>query len=509
MVKLSALAKELGLHFQGPNDPEITAISEDSHLIEPGAIFVALKGANLQGQDFILEARNKGASAIILEEGSETPLSAPHLLAPKGEIRAIISQAAAHIYDHPAEKICTLAITGTNGKTTTSYLVESILKQTPLSPAVLGTINFRWPGHCEAAPNTTPEGPFLQKCLHEIHKSGAKAAIMEVSSHALALGRVSGLKFDGALFTNLSRDHLDFHCDMEDYYEAKKKLFTHHLKNGAPAIINIDDEYGLRLNEELGQNSSFKIITFGLNPKAMIRGANLSVSRTGLALDIHGPNGHWHQTSPLLGEVGAYNLLAAASLALALNIEPTVIEGALKGALGAPGRMEAVGSLEGRNLVLIDYAHSPDALAKALMGAAGLEPKRLIVVFGCGGDRDKGKRPIMGNLAGKGAHLTIITSDNPRTEEPWAIMNDIEAGLTELNLTKFQAGELVPEDWSEKAYLMIMDRRAAINEAIRLMNNDDIVLIAGKGHENYQIIGREKRFFDDSQEAALALQKRK
>jgi len=403
---------------------------------------------------------------------------------------------AAIIYGRPSDRIILIGLTGTNGKTTTAYLLEAVLKKAGLNPGVMGTINFRWPGVEKPAPNTTPEGPVLSSCLADMINCGSKAAVLEVSSHALSLGRVAGLGFETALFTNLSRDHMDFHSDMEDYYQAKKLLFTKHLKPGKKkAVINIDDDHGRRLAGELEST-----LTFGFSPEAEVRGQDLAMSRDGLSLTIVTAGETWVQTSPLIAEINGYNILAATALALAMHIDPQTIREALAEAPGAPGRLERVGG-NSDFLVLVDYSHTPDSLAKALKACRDLEPKRLLTVFGCGGDRDKGKRPLMGKIAGEMADLAIITSDNPRTEEPWSILIDVEAGFRDLSLAKYEDGELASDDWRGGTYLMMVDRRAAIREAVRLMEPGDVLLIAGKGHEDYQIIGREKRHLDDREEA--------
>jgi UDP-N-acetylmuramoyl-L-alanyl-D-glutamate--2,6-diaminopimelate ligase len=365
----------------------------------------------------------------------------------------------------------------------------------------MGTVNARWPGEVRPAANTTPEGPLLSATLAEMVAAGCRSGVLEVSSHALALGRVTGLGFEAALFTNLSRDHLDFHRDMESYYQAKKLLFDRHLKPGpGRAVINADDEYGARLAGELGKGA----VTYGFADRAGVKGENLALGREGLSLDIVHPGGRWRQTSPLLAEVNAYNLLAAAALALALRLEPETIREALAGCPGAPGRLEKIGE---DPLVLVDYAHTPAALAQALAGVRALGPARLLLVFGCGGDRDQGKRAIMGQVAGTGADLVILTSDNPRTEAPGAILAGIEAGLAPLNLARFTAGELEAAGWRPGGYLLIEDRPAAIGEAVRLLAPGDVLLIAGKGHEDYQIVGREKIHLDDREEAVKALKK--
>ncbi|UQZ88696.1 UDP-N-acetylmuramoyl-L-alanyl-D-glutamate--2,6-diaminopimelate ligase [Deltaproteobacteria bacterium Smac51] len=502
MICLSRLAGQMNLKIAGSGDPEIIGITEDSREVKPGWLFAAVKGVKYDGRDYVNDAVAKGAAAVMIT-GADMELSVPRLIVPHEDIRPVMAGAAAAIYGRPSDKLIMVGITGTNGKTTTAYLMEEILTRAGLLPGVMGTINFRWPGEVRPAPNTTPEGPVLSANLAAMLEAGAKSAVLEVSSHALALGRVVGLGFDVALFSNLTREHLDFHQDMEDYYQSKKLLFLKYLRPGdKKAVINIDDPYGARLAEELGPAA----ITFGFSEKAEVRGSDLKLGRDGLSLTITCGNESWTQTSPLLAEVNGYNILGAAALALAMHVDRKTISEALAASKGAPGRLEKVGA-NSDYLVLVDYSHGPDALDKALEACRALEPKRLLVVFGCGGDRDRGKRPIMGRLAGEKADLTVITSDNPRTEEPWSIMLEVEAGLGGLNLSKYEPGELASDDWGAGSRLMIVDRRAAIKEAVRLMEPGDILLIAGKGHEDYQIIGREKRTLDDRVEALEALKK--
>jgi len=498
MVALSRLAGQLKLALRGSGDPEISGLTEDSRAVRPGWIFAALPGTKCHGREFLGEALARGAAAVLLG-GEDADLPVPRLLAEERRLRPLMALAATIIYGRPGEKLILVGLTGTNGKTTTAYLLEAVLGQAGLRPGVMGTVNSRWPGEVRPATNTTPEGPLLCATLAEMHAAGCRSAVLEVSSHALALGRVTGLGFEAALFTNLSRDHLDFHEDMESYYQAKKLLFDRHLRPGrGRAVINADDEYGARLAGELETGA----VTYGFGDRAEVKGENLSLGRDGLALDIVHPGGRWRQTSPLLAEVNAYNLLAAAALALALRLEPESIRTALAACPGAPGRLEKIGV---DPLVLVDYAHTPAALAQALAGVRALNPARLLVVFGCGGDRDQGKRAIMGRVAGEGADLTVLTSDNPRTEEPGVILAGIEAGLAPLNLTRFKAGELKAADWRPGGYLLIEERPAAIGEAVRLLGPGDVLLIAGKGHEDYQIIGREKIHLDDREEAMKAL----
>ncbi len=511
-MKLARLAQQMKLTLRGAGDPELSGMSEDSREIMPGFLFAAAKGARAHGRDFIKDALSRGAAAVLLE-GEDMELPVPRLIVPShaatgdsspvGNFRAAMAGAAAAIYRRPGDRLIMLGITGTNGKTTTAYLLEEILKRAGLAPGVMGTINFRWPGRVLAAPNTTPEGPRLFSTLAAMAEDGARSAILEVSSHALALGRVAGLGFDAALFTNLSRDHLDFHEDMETYYQAKKLLFQKHLRPGPKkAAVNIDDPCGARLAAELGEAA----LTFGFNDGAEVKGGDLMTSREGLSFTVSYKGESWEQSSPLIAEVNAENLLGATALALAMHIDRRAIRESLEKAKGAPGRLEKVGK-NPDFLVLVDYAHTPDALDKAIRACRALSPRRLIALFGCGGDRDKGKRKIMGRLAAERADLVVVTSDNPRTEEPWVIMEEIEAGFRDLNLAKYAAGELAADDWAAGSYLMMADRSKAVREAARLMEPGDILLIAGKGHEDYQIIGREKRFLDDRIEALDALRK--
>ncbi|MDR0881997.1 MAG: UDP-N-acetylmuramoyl-L-alanyl-D-glutamate--2,6-diaminopimelate ligase [Candidatus Adiutrix sp.] len=500
MISLSRLTQELKLKAAGQGDPGLSGLTEDSRQVRPGWLFAAVPGLKYNGRDFMAEAVGRGAVAVLLTE-PDVNLTVPRLIVPREKLRPVMAEAAALIYDRPAEKMTLVGLTGTNGKTTTAYLLESILRQDHKATGVMGTINYRWPGQTRPADNTTPEGPALMAALADMAAAGAQAAVLEVSSHALNLGRVSGLAFDAALFTNLSRDHLDFHQDMEQYYQAKKSLFTTHLKKGGQrAAVNLDDESGRRLASELGPAS----LTFGFNPEARVRGSGLKLSRNGLSLKIETPQGCWEQSSPLLAEINASNLLGAVALSLILDIPVETVKAALAGATGAPGRLEKVGG-NSDYLVLVDYAHTPDALAKALKACRDLEPNRVIVVFGCGGDRDRGKRPLMGRLGGELADLSLITSDNPRTEEPGSILLEVESGLDGLKLERYEAGELISDGWNS-GYLLMVDRRAAIREAVRLMEPGDVLLISGKGHEDYQIIGRDKRRLDDREEALKALQ---
>ncbi|MDR2443726.1 MAG: UDP-N-acetylmuramoyl-L-alanyl-D-glutamate--2,6-diaminopimelate ligase [Deltaproteobacteria bacterium] len=508
-MKLSKLAKILDLKPLGGSDPEITGIREDSREILPMEMFAAVKGANLDGRNFIDSALKNGAAAVLLSP-PDMPEIGPRLLVDDSRFQNVMGSAAREIYMRPDEKLSLIGLTGTNGKSTVSYLLEAILKTYGQQTGVIGTVDFRWPSGRSEAPNTTPLGPLLYRTLLSMVNGGCERVVLEVSSHALALGRVNDLRFDGALFTNLSRDHLDFHGTMEEYYQAKKKLFTENLKVSGCMVVGIDDQYGSRLFSELGS----KAVSFGLSEKANYRGVEIDLAFCGLAFTALTPEGPIRLRSPLLGRFNVLNVLAALAMARELGIDKEIIIEALEIAQGAPGRLQRVGD---EYLVLVDYAHTPGALAGALESVRALEPEHLIVIFGCGGDRDRGKRPLMGSEAGRLSDLAILTSDNPRTEDPMAIINETAVGLTSLGLepinsSEFEglkAGELSEgkkiSSWLKGRFIIEPDRRKAIKLAVKLMNRGDLVLVAGKGHEDYQIIGRKKIKFDDVEEVTAAL----
>ncbi|MDR1657351.1 MAG: UDP-N-acetylmuramoyl-L-alanyl-D-glutamate--2,6-diaminopimelate ligase [Deltaproteobacteria bacterium] len=512
-MKLKQLANNLGLTALGDTDPEIFGITDDSRKVTDCDMFAAVKGTALDGRNFIGAAKDNGAAAVILAPPDLADIG-PRILTqgPEADFRRWLALAARLIYGAPDEKLRLIGLTGTNGKSTVSYLLEAILLEAGISTGVIGTVDFRWPGGQTEAPNTTPEGPLLFKTLNQMVKSGCRAAVMEVSSHGLELGRIAGLKFEAALFTNLTRDHLDFHGGMEEYYLAKRRLFFEHLSADGRAVISADDPYGQRLISEVGNRA----ITFSLGAKADVCGLDLTLGRQGLSMTVVEADRKYQVQSPLLGRFNALNILAACALAKTLGIEIDQIQSALARSSGAPGRLQKVG---GDYLALVDYAHTPGALATALESLRALGPDRLIAVFGCGGDRDRGKRPLMGAEAGKLADLAIVTSDNPRTEDPLAIIEEASIGLTALGLKPVKATELgLGSEANDSAgsraelkaklkdhFLVVPDRRQAIRLAVNLMEQGDLVLVAGKGHETYQIIGRQKIKFDDVQEVAAAL----
>jgi UDP-N-acetylmuramoyl-L-alanyl-D-glutamate--2,6-diaminopimelate ligase len=435
-------------------------------------------------------------------------------MVPEKEARGILSAASRLIYGEPEKDLTLIGITGANGKTTASYLIETMLKDAGLKPGVLGTVNFRYGDTVLPAPNTTPEGPLLYRTLRAMRDAGCRSAVLEISSHALSLGRVKGLLVDRALFTNLTRDHLDFHGDMESYFKAKLSLFTEHLKDSPGerkvSAVNVSDPWGVRLTAILGK----KALSYGIKD-ADLTLTSVSRGRETMRLVIDSPKGEIFIYSKLLGAFNAFNLMGAAAVGLLLSLSPGFIGESLSSAPGAPGRFSRVGT-NPDYLALVDYAHAPGALEAVISAARELSPKRLIVLFGCGGDRDKGKRPMMG-LAASRADIAILSSDNPRTEDPMSIILEAEEGLKEGGMERGEIGE--PKERGERDgrkeresgkergnfYFIEPDRKKAIELGVRLMEKGDLLLICGKGHEDYQIIGTEKRRFDDAEEALFAL----
>ncbi|MDR1110240.1 MAG: UDP-N-acetylmuramoyl-L-alanyl-D-glutamate--2,6-diaminopimelate ligase [Deltaproteobacteria bacterium] len=499
-MRLSGLARGLGLEVLGDGDPEILDLSEDSREVGPGWLFAALSGARDDGRAFIPGARAAGAVALMAQgaAGDLPRHGLPAILVPGGDIRRVLSRAARLVHGKPDEGLLTIGLTGTNGKTTISYLLEDMLAGAGIPCGVIGTVDYRWGGRALPAPNTTPEGPLLWRTLRRMLDGGMRAVVMEVSSHALELGRLGELGFDAALFSNLSRDHLDFHPGLEEYYLAKRRLFLERLRPGARgAAACSDDPFGRRLLGELAGPGSPRSLGYGLGPGADVGARDLRLGRGGLEMTATLGRAPARVTSPLLGTFNAQNILGALAVAELIGVDFAGPAGeALCRSRGAPGRLERVGS-NGDFLVLVDYAHTPGALAAALGSLRDLAPGRLVCLFGCGGDRDRGKRPLMAREAGRLADLVVLTSDNPRQEDPMAIIGDAEAGLGGLRARGDGRGP--------GTYLVEPDRGRAIRAACALMDEGDILLIAGKGHEDYQIVGTEKRHFDDREEALAAL----
>lgn len=480
---------------------EIEGLCCDSRQVRPGGLFFALRGVASDGHDFITAARERGAVAVVLDDPSRAPEGMTWLKA--DDARLAMSRAAAAFYGNPTDGIPVVGITGTNGKTTTTYLVEAIMARAGIPAAVFGTISYRFGDQIIPAPNTTPESVDLQRTIRQLVDSGARGVVMEVSSHALEQRRVDGCRFDVGVFSNLTRDHLDYHKDMESYFASKARLFTELLASDESkprriAAINIDDPYGARLAE----SAVAPVVSYGLSSAAVVRAEEVSFSVNGISGTLVTPNGTVPFHSQLLGRFNLYNILASVAAGVGLGLPLKAILDGIEGNVRVPGRLERVNNDCGVT-VLVDYAHTGDALENVLKTVAEIATGRIITVFGCGGDRDRGKRPVMGEIAARSSDLAIVTSDNPRTENAGAIIDEILGGIRPLGLREYAADEL-SAGFDTRGFVAVESRRDAIRLAARVARPGDIVLLAGKGHEDYQIIGTVKHHFDDREEAAAA-----
>ena len=490
MTDLGTLVR-LGVGTEARGEADVSGVRHDSREVQPGDLFVAITGERARGGEFAADAVRRGAAAVATETWLEG-LPVPQLLVP--DARLALALAAERVYGEPTSALCTIGVTGTNGKTTTTWILDEALTALGAHPALLGTVESRGPGIREPSALTTPEADTISRFARDVRSRGASHLVMEVSSHALALHRVDGVRFGVAAFTNLSQDHLDFHGTMEAYFEAKKRLFTE--LGPRRSVIRIDDPAGERLARELPA-----AVTVSRERSATIRATDVRVDRDGVRADVAGPAGTFRLESPLLGVHNLDNLLVAAACLLASEVPPADVGRALGASRGAPGRLERIAGT--RDVaVLVDYAHSPDALRSVLDALRPLTPGRLLCVFGCGGDRDRGKRPQMGEAAARRADLCVVTSDNPRTEEPRAIVDMILPGVEAAGLSPVDPASL-PR--AARGYAVELDRRAAIALAIGAARPGDTVLVAGKGHEDYQILGTTKVPFDDRVEARRAL----
>ena len=474
---------------------DVKGIARDSREVKEGELFVALPGARVDGVQFVDEAIRRGAVAAVVERKVEAGV--PCAVVPSA--RKALAQVAANFYGRPADELMLLAVTGTNGKTTTACLLESICSAGGASTGLIGTLGYRFAGREKSATHTTPDALELQALLREMVDAGTDTVIMEVSSHALVQERVHGLTFRVAAFTNLTRDHLDYHKDLEDYFQAKRKLFAENLSGGGVAVVNGEDTCGARIYNELrGQKRmAWKFSRLG---NGELSATDVEYSLKGIKATLKTPAGDIPVRSRLLGPHNLENILAAAGMALGAGLSRRDVLDGIERVERVPGRMERV---EGKNVTaLIDYAHTDDALRRALESVRALAQGRVIVVFGCGGDRDKGKRPLMGQAAGEGADLAVVTSDNPRSEEPEDIISQILPGLEKGSARRISPGKAKA---GERGYLVEADRRAAIQLAAQLARPGDVILIAGKGHEAYQEVEEERHPFDDREEAAQAL----
>ena len=455
---------------------EVHGLDYDSRRVEAGYLFFAFPGARTDGRRFVQDAVARGAAAIASEfEPTEDGLAGRWIRLAHG--REALALAARNFYNKPDERLGLTGITGTNGKTTTAYLIDSVLRAAGHVTGMIGTIEYHLAGQVLPAVNTTPESLDLVRLFDELERAGGSHVTMEVSSHALALGRVFGLHFHTAVFTNLTRDHLDFHGTMEAYFAAKAQLFAG--AGGPPplfAVINRDDEFARRV--PVAPKS--KVIWYGLGQDADLRPRNVASSFDGLRFEVQFGKVRFPVESPLIGRINVYNILAACGAALSYGIAPETVARGIAALPAVPGRFERVD--EGQPFaVVVDYAHTDDALRNTIAVARSLNPKRVITLFGCGGDRDRTKRPLMGRAAAEGSDLVVLTSDNPRSEDPLAIMNDALVGIRRVD---------VP-------HIVEPDRATAIARALKEAHAQDIVILAGKGHETYQVLKDRTIAFDD------------
>ncbi|HSD27064.1 MAG TPA: UDP-N-acetylmuramoyl-L-alanyl-D-glutamate--2,6-diaminopimelate ligase [Vicinamibacteria bacterium] len=472
------LARLPGAELRGDPELEIADVTHDSRRSGPGSLFVAIRGLASDGNRFVEAARKKGAVAVCSEE----PPSGEGAWVRVGDARTALATLSAAILGDPARSLDLVGVTGTNGKTTTAYLLDSALRAAGETAGLVGTVEYRVGHRVAEAVRTTPESSDLQALLRQMVDAGCRRAVLEVSSHSLALGRVHGLGFKVAVFTNLTRDHLDYHGDMEAYFAAKRLLFTEHLRGDGHAVLNLDDER----TPELARVSRGRVWTFSLGKaEADLLAEDVRLSLEGTRFRARTPVGVLEVETPLLGEFNVQNALAALGAGLALGLQPDAVQRGIAALRGVPGRMERV--VAGQDFtVLVDYAHTDDALKNLLEAVRELDPRRVITVFGCGGDRDRTKRPLMGAVAARLSDVVVLTSDNPRSEPPEAILEEIRRGIP-------------PSRAADT--LVIPDRRDAITRALEMGRDGVVVVITGKGHEPYQVLRDRTVAFDDRQVA--------
>jgi len=468
------------INIVGPDNVEVKDIRYDSRRVHPGDMFAAIPGENFDGAQFIEQAISKGARSFLTSQ--EVPAINGYTAVQARKVRLALALASKNFYESPSEKLKVIGITGTNGKTTTSYLLHGILDEAGVQAGLIGTVQYLVGGEVLSAARTTPESPDLNSLMTGMLSSGSQACILEVSSHAVALDRIAGMRMEVGVFTNLTRDHLDFHQDMEDYYQAKARLFLE--EDTVHSAVNLDDPYGKRLAEEIGES----VVTFGLKQGNVRPSGEISTGEWGSRFTLQTPWGELDVDTTLPGLFNVSNIMAAVSAAGLLGVATYHITEGIRKVTRVPGRFERVerGQLF---TAVVDYAHTPDALENLLENARKLTPGRTIVVFGCGGDRDRAKRSLMGEVAERLADLVIVTSDNPRSEEPDAIIDNIMDGLRD----------------KKGPVQRVTDRREAITLAVGEAKQGDIVVVAGKGHENYQITGKKVLPFSDVDELANAI----
>ncbi len=484
---------------------DVSSVCYAADQCKPDSLFVAIPGLVHDGHDFIGRALERGARFIVHQKNISVPDGI--IAIPVSDSRRALGMLAKNFFGDPSSGLTLIGITGTSGKTTISYLLESILTIAGFRCGVLGTVNYRYGGKAIPAPNTTPESFEMQKIMSEMASAGVTHVIAEVSSHALDLRRVDDCDFDLGVFTNLSPEHLDYHKDMEDYFRAKKRFFTEILpqskkKQPQKAVINTDDPWGQRLCDEI----RIPVLSYGLEKIGGVTACGEAITLSGIRADIVLAGKKLTADSGLIGRFNLSNILAASATASVLGVAPQAIAAGIKNLSSVPGRLEKVETSTGIH-VFVDYAHKPDALKQVLINLDQLKQKRILTVFGCGGNRDRAKRPLMGETATQYSDLTIVTSDNPRKEEPDAIIGEIVAGIDRQKIREMPSCQVAFTE-GRHAYTVIADRKTAIHAAIKLAGVEDIVLIAGKGHEDYQILGEQKIPFDDRVIAAEALRAR-
>jgi UDP-N-acetylmuramoyl-L-alanyl-D-glutamate--2,6-diaminopimelate ligase len=466
---------------------EVRSLAYDSRQVERGDLFIALKGQKTAGSDFAVDAIGRGAVAVVAEQPPAQSVNVPWVVVT--DARAAMAELAAEFYGHPSRAMKVVGITGTNGKTTTAYLLHAVFEAAGIKTGLIGTVSYLVGDRTIAASRTTPESPDVQRMFRLMVDSGCGGCVMEVSSHALALRRVDRTRFAAGVFTNLTRDHLDYHGDMESYFTAKRRLFDM-LPEGAPAVINLDDPRG-----DVLRKSAARALTYAINKPADVTPGPLSFTWAGLEFDVRSPLGTVHVKSRLVGRPNVSNILATVATAAALDLPTPAIERGLAGLDGVPGRFQVVSDSRDRIAVVVDYAHTDDALKNLLETARPLAQGRLITVFGCGGDRDRTKRPLMGAVAARLSDLVVITSDNPRSEDPARIIEEIKLGIQ------------MPPERATTPFFAIVDRKEAIQFAIKTAQPGDLVLLAGKGHEKTQVIGHRELPFDEVAIAREALER--
>lgn len=464
--------------FGSPGEVSVGRICVDTRRLRPGSVFFAVDGCGANGHQYLAEAARRGAESLVFEDasfGANIEKFVPRVRVRNS--RLALTKALKRLWEDPFSSLETVGVTGTNGKTTVTYLIRSIIQESGFLCALIGTTGARIAQNILSLSNTTPGPVDLYELGRFAVDEGCKFFVTEISSHALSQCRIEGLNFKTAVFTNLTQDHLDYHSSMEDYFQAKKLLFTSFLNARGRSVINVDDPFGVRLSGELDS----EVLSFGLSEQALVKATQVVYGSDGTRFLAQTPQGEIDISTPLVGRHNVSNILAAISTALILNFELPQIKHGIECCASVPGRLERLNSSKGFS-IFVDYAHTDDALKNVLESLRLINHNgRIIMVFGCGGDRDKGKRPLMGSVAAGLSDFCIVTSDNPRSEDPEKIIDDIVAGFG-----------------SSRSWERQVDRRSAIRRAIQLAEPGDFVLIAGKGHETYQLLGKEKIFFDDS-----------